>query len=217
MLNISKNTIQFDFQARTDLATTANGSNINATIFIAFVAQDQTGSKLQIEMSRDKTGTARACNNLWLRIKRIQILWNLLSFTCFIGFFVGMLVRVNEMDMTKKFENASFDFSNQNMFVRWENQTLSASFLQTCEFIFILLMSITIVNEKKVTYSNKRPVGYLAHLNNSSLYHFISFFKTFFHFIFTLYFYGTCKLWTPLGTSVLVRGRDSSDLESTLS
>lgn len=64
MLNISKNTIQFDFQARTDLATTANGSNINATIFIAFVAQDQTGSKLQIEMSRDKTGTARACNNL---------------------------------------------------------------------------------------------------------------------------------------------------------
>lgn len=55
------------------------------------------------------------------------------------------------MDMTKEFENASFDFSNQNMFVRWENQTLSASFLQTCEFIFILLMStaIMIVNEKK--------------------------------------------------------------------
>lgn len=77
MLNISKNTIQFDFQARTDLATTANGSNINATIFSAFVAQDQTGSKLQIDMSRDKT---------------------------------RMLVRVNEMDMTKEFENASFDF-----------------------------------------------------------------------------------------------------------
>lgn len=55
MLNISKKPIQFDFQARTDLATTANGTNINATIFSAFVAQDQTGSKMQIEMSRDKT------------------------------------------------------------------------------------------------------------------------------------------------------------------
>ena len=55
MLTISKNAIQFDFQARTDLATTANGTVINATIFSAFVAQDQTGSKVQMEMSRDKT------------------------------------------------------------------------------------------------------------------------------------------------------------------
>uniref|UniRef100_A0A8W8N5D1 Fibrillin-1 n=1 Tax=Magallana gigas TaxID=29159 RepID=A0A8W8N5D1_MAGGI len=55
MLKISKASIQFDLQARTDLATRANGTNINATIFSAFVAQDQTGSKLQIEMSRDKT------------------------------------------------------------------------------------------------------------------------------------------------------------------
>ncbi|XP_052691021.1 uncharacterized protein LOC128168863 isoform X6 [Crassostrea angulata] len=55
MLKISKDSVQFDLQARTDLATTANGTSINATIFSAFVAQDQTGSKLQIEMSRDKT------------------------------------------------------------------------------------------------------------------------------------------------------------------
>uniref|UniRef100_A0A8W8N7V2 Fibrillin-1 n=1 Tax=Magallana gigas TaxID=29159 RepID=A0A8W8N7V2_MAGGI len=55
MLKISKDPVQFDLQARTDLATTANGTRINATIFSAFVAQDQTGSKLQIEMSRDKT------------------------------------------------------------------------------------------------------------------------------------------------------------------
>ena len=54
MLAISKNAKQFDFQARTDLATTANGTAINATIFSAFVAQDQTGSKVQIEMARDK-------------------------------------------------------------------------------------------------------------------------------------------------------------------
>lgn len=106
MLNISKKPIQFDFQARTDLATTANGTNINATIFSAFLAQDQTGSKLQIEMSRDK--------------KR-------------------MLVRVNEMDMTKEFDNASFVFLNQNMSVRWENQTLSASFLQTSVLLKVSL------------------------------------------------------------------------------
>ncbi|XP_052712052.1 uncharacterized protein LOC128186279 isoform X2 [Crassostrea angulata] len=55
MLKISKDSIQFDLQARTDLATTANGTSINATIFSAFVALDQTGSKLQIEMSQDKT------------------------------------------------------------------------------------------------------------------------------------------------------------------
>ncbi|XP_065942276.1 uncharacterized protein [Magallana gigas] len=55
MLKISKDSVQFDLQARTDLATTANGTSINATIFSAFVAKDQTGSKLQIEMSRDKT------------------------------------------------------------------------------------------------------------------------------------------------------------------
>lgn len=57
MLNISKDSVQFDLQARTDLATTANGTSINATIFSAFVAKDQTGSKLQTEMSRDKTST----------------------------------------------------------------------------------------------------------------------------------------------------------------
>ncbi|XP_065942268.1 uncharacterized protein [Magallana gigas] len=55
MLKISKDSVQFDLQARTDLATTANGTSINATIFSAFVAKDQTGSKLQTEMSRDKT------------------------------------------------------------------------------------------------------------------------------------------------------------------
>lgn len=55
MLTIAKEKTRFDFQARTDLATTANGTVINATIFSAFVAQDQTGSHVQIEMSRDKT------------------------------------------------------------------------------------------------------------------------------------------------------------------
>lgn len=49
-----------------------------------------------------------------------------------------MLVRVNEKDMTKEFENSSFVFLNQNMSVQWENQTLSASFLQTCEYNYII-------------------------------------------------------------------------------
>eukprot|EP00105_Crassostrea_gigas_P037421 XP_019921569.1 PREDICTED: fibrillin-1 isoform X2 [Crassostrea gigas] len=98
MLKISKASIQFDLQARTDLATRANGTNINATIFSAFVAQDQTGSKLQIEMSRDKT---------------------------------KMLVRIDGRDMTRAFGNTSYVLLNQNLYVRWENKTLAASFLQT--------------------------------------------------------------------------------------
>uniref|UniRef100_A0A8W8NAK6 Uncharacterized protein n=1 Tax=Magallana gigas TaxID=29159 RepID=A0A8W8NAK6_MAGGI len=106
MLNISKNTIQFDFQARTDLATTANDTTINATIFSAFVAQDQTGSNLQIEMSRDKT---------------------------------RMLVRVNGRDLTREFENSSYVYLKQNLSVRWENNTLAASFLQTSIIVKVSL------------------------------------------------------------------------------
>jgi hypothetical protein len=56
MIRINTSTTTFELQARTDLATTENGTTINATIFSAFVAKDQTGSKVQIEMSRSKTG-----------------------------------------------------------------------------------------------------------------------------------------------------------------
>ncbi|XP_061189287.1 uncharacterized protein LOC133197327 [Saccostrea echinata] len=54
MMKINTSTTTFDLQARTELATSENGTSINATIFSAFVARDQTGSKVQIEMSRDK-------------------------------------------------------------------------------------------------------------------------------------------------------------------
>lgn len=64
---------------------------------------------------------------------------NLPAWLCFLFLFIlGMLVRVNEKDMTKEFENSSFVFLNQNMSVQWENQTLSASFLQTCEYNYII-------------------------------------------------------------------------------
>lgn len=51
-----------------------------------------------------------------------------------------MLIRVNGRDMTREFGNASYVFLNQNLSVRWENRTLAASFLQTCESIFIIIV-----------------------------------------------------------------------------
>lgn len=56
MIKINTSTVLFILQARTELATTENGTTINATIFSAFAAKDQTGSTVQIEMSRDKKG-----------------------------------------------------------------------------------------------------------------------------------------------------------------
>lgn len=56
MIKINTSTVSFILQARTELATTENGTTINATIFSAFAAKDQTGSTVQIEMSRDKKG-----------------------------------------------------------------------------------------------------------------------------------------------------------------
>lgn len=56
MIKINTSTASFNLQARTELATNENGTTINATIFSAFAAKDQTGSSLQIEMSRDKKG-----------------------------------------------------------------------------------------------------------------------------------------------------------------
>lgn len=56
MIKINTSTTSFTLQARTELATTENGTTINATIFNAFAAKDQTGSTVQIEMSRDKKG-----------------------------------------------------------------------------------------------------------------------------------------------------------------
>lgn len=56
MIKINTSTTSFTLQARTELATTENGTTINATIFSAFAAKDQTGSTVQIEMSRDKKG-----------------------------------------------------------------------------------------------------------------------------------------------------------------
>ena len=55
MLTLNTGSIKFDLQARTDLVSTENGTIVNATIFSAFVAKDQTGSIVQIELSKDKT------------------------------------------------------------------------------------------------------------------------------------------------------------------
>ncbi|XP_061188930.1 uncharacterized protein LOC133197100 [Saccostrea echinata] len=55
MMKIDHNGTKFELQARTDLTTNANGTKINATIFSAFVAKDQTGSVVQVEMSKSRT------------------------------------------------------------------------------------------------------------------------------------------------------------------
>lgn len=67
MMKIDHNGTQFELQARTDLATTANGTTINATIFSAFVAKDHTGSIVQVEMSRNRDSKKKNFNimNLW--------------------------------------------------------------------------------------------------------------------------------------------------------
>ena len=54
MLTMNTGSIKFDLQARTDLVSTENGTIVNATIFSAFVAKDQTGSIVQIELSKNK-------------------------------------------------------------------------------------------------------------------------------------------------------------------
>ncbi|XP_055997524.1 uncharacterized protein LOC125645548 [Ostrea edulis] len=69
MIRINTSITTFELQARTELATTENGTTINATIFSAFVAQDQTGSKVQVEMSRNKTGMIIRVNGVDLTTK----------------------------------------------------------------------------------------------------------------------------------------------------
>ncbi|XP_048727710.2 uncharacterized protein LOC125645867 [Ostrea edulis] len=54
LLRINTEEKQFELQARTDLAEGANGTVINATIFSAFAARDDTGSFVQVELSRNK-------------------------------------------------------------------------------------------------------------------------------------------------------------------
>ena len=54
LMKIDTEDKQFELQARTDLAEGANGTTINATVFSAFAARDDTGSFVQVELSRLK-------------------------------------------------------------------------------------------------------------------------------------------------------------------
>lgn len=54
LLKINTSTTTFELQARTELAAAQNGGKSNATVFSAFVARDQTGTNMQVEMSHDK-------------------------------------------------------------------------------------------------------------------------------------------------------------------
>lgn len=63
MMRINKET-DFELQARTDLATNENGTAINATIFSAFAAKDNTGARVQVAMSRKRDSKTNSVTNL---------------------------------------------------------------------------------------------------------------------------------------------------------
>ncbi|XP_062609553.1 uncharacterized protein LOC134271352 [Saccostrea cucullata] len=138
MMKINKDSVRFKFQARTDLATTANGTTTNATIFSAFVAEDQTGSKVQIDMTRDKQ---------------------------------KMIIRVNGRDLTRDFENVNYTFLTRNLSVRWENQTISASFLDSSIILKVslgvrFLISETVVDNTYMGFTRGLMGNFDGDLNN---------------------------------------------------
>ncbi|XP_062579175.1 uncharacterized protein LOC134241103 [Saccostrea cucullata] len=141
MMKINTSEMTFDLQARTDLASTENGTTTNATIFSAFVAQDQTGSKVQVEMSRDKK---------------------------------GMIIKGNEIDLTTKFDNANYSFLTQNLSLRWQNQSISATFLNSGITIKVsigkrFLICETLVNEMYKT----RTLGLMGNFDGNATNDFI--------------------------------------------
>nr|XP_022296650.1 mucin-like protein [Crassostrea virginica] len=119
MLTMNTGSIKFDLQARTDLVSTENGTIVNATIFSAFVAMDQTGSVVQVELSKNKS---------------------------------RMIVHVNNNDLTTSFQDRNYSHVTQNLSMRWENESLSATFLQSAMNIKIsigqsFLICETLVNQ----------------------------------------------------------------------
>uniref|UniRef100_A0A8W8MTE0 Uncharacterized protein n=2 Tax=Magallana gigas TaxID=29159 RepID=A0A8W8MTE0_MAGGI len=54
LMKIETGTTTFELQSRTELASSQNGTKSNATVFSAFVAKDQTGASIQVEMARNK-------------------------------------------------------------------------------------------------------------------------------------------------------------------
>lgn len=54
LMKIETGTTTFELQSRTELASSQNGTKSNATVFSAFVAKDQTGASIQVEMAHNK-------------------------------------------------------------------------------------------------------------------------------------------------------------------
>lgn len=82
LLKINTSTTTFELQARTELATAQNGGKSNATVFSAFVAQDQTGTNMQVEMSHDKKSKCRFKR----RIAHFKLIFFLFEMTNFVLF-----------------------------------------------------------------------------------------------------------------------------------
>ncbi|XP_061188887.1 uncharacterized protein LOC133197060 [Saccostrea echinata] len=125
MMKINSSTTNFELQARTDLVTTESGKIINASIFSAFVAKDQTGAKVQVEMSKDKK---------------------------------LMVILVNGRDLTNKFKNTSYTFLTSDIFLQWENDKISASFLKSTIAVKVSLGKDFLVCETLVSKNHKGKI-----------------------------------------------------------
>lgn len=75
MMRINKET-GFELQARTDLATNENGTTINATIFSAFAAEDHTGARVQVAMSRKRDSKTNSVTNLEQKWITLHMYWH---------------------------------------------------------------------------------------------------------------------------------------------
>ena len=69
MMRIQNQNVTFELQARTDLATNENGTSINATIFSAFAAKDQTGATIQVELADDRNSKKSSLKEIVFRLR----------------------------------------------------------------------------------------------------------------------------------------------------
>ncbi|XP_062605771.1 uncharacterized protein LOC134267581 isoform X2 [Saccostrea cucullata] len=187
MMEITKGGTRFDFQARTEPATTSNGTVINATVFSAFVAPDQTGSKVQIDMSHDKKDliirgngndlTTRFQNtNYTFLTKNLSIRWENKSISA--SFFqssivlkvrLGVRFLISEVVVDDTYMGfvkglmGNFDGNTSNDFILPNGTILSQNATRTERDIFYNFGQQWSVNDKSVFYYDEG----LSHKNFS--------------------------------------------------
>ncbi|XP_055997522.1 uncharacterized protein LOC125648181 [Ostrea edulis] len=176
MIRINTSATTFELQARTDLATTENGTTINATIFSAFAAQDQTGSKVQVEMSRNKTGMIIRVNgadlttkfkntNYTFRTPNVSLQWeNQTISATFLKPFITMKISLGkrflicETLVNKKYKGlvlglmGNFDGNKTNDFILPNGTILTGNASKTERDIFYKFGHLWSVSEKSTIF-----------------------------------------------------------------